>query len=246
MPAGGSVTLATRDVMLGDTEAARLELEPGPYVLLSVSDTGTGMSEDVKARLFEPFFTTKGVGKGTGLGLAMVYGAIKQSGGGIDVRSELGRGTEFRLYWPRVSDSQISVRPPPLPALERGSETIMVVEDEQMVRALASTILERQGYHVVACASGAEALALMKSLERQPVDLLLTDLVMPGMSGRELAERVVSQRPNVRVLYTSGYTEDVVIHRGIADDDMQFLAKPYSVQELSRRVREVLDASARS
>jgi two-component system, cell cycle sensor histidine kinase and response regulator CckA len=246
MPGGGVLTLRTENVRLGAAQAAQLELQPGRFVLLAVQDDGTGMSDDVKARLFEPFFTTKGVGKGTGLGLSMVYGAVKQSGGGLEVLSGLGKGSEFRLYFPSAEPATEAAQPAPRPKLARGTETILVVEDEQLVRSLARTILERQGYQVVACASGAEALIALADRVDAPVDLLLTDLVMPGMSGRELAEQVVTERPSVRVLFTSGYSEDDGLYQRVADHAAHFLAKPYSVHELASRVREVLDGSARS
>jgi CheY-like chemotaxis protein len=245
MPSGGVLTLRTENVRLDAPQAAPLELEPGRYVLLSVQDNGTGMSPEVQARLFEPFFTTKGVGKGTGLGLSMVYGAVKQSGGSIEVVSGPGAGSEFRLYFP-CAEPLAECAAPPLPALARGKETILVVEDEQLVRTLARSILERQGYRVVACANGAEALGVLADDGFVRVDLLLTDLVMPGMSGRELAERVVSTRPSVQVLFTSGYSEDVSLYGSVADREAHFLAKPYSVHDLSNRVREVLDQAARS
>ncbi len=246
MPRGGVLTLRTENVRLGATQAAQLELQPGRYVLLAVQDDGTGMSDEVQARLFEPFFTTKGVGKGTGLGLSMVYGAVKQSGGSIEVVSGLGTGSEFRLYFPSAEPAGEVSQPPTAAKLARGKETILVVEDEQLVRSLARTILERQGYTVLACASGAEALGALADGAGAAVDLLLTDLVMPGMSGRELAEQVVTQRPGVRVLFTSGYSEDAGLYQGALDSQAHFLAKPYSVQQLSSRVREVLDGTARS
>jgi signal transduction histidine kinase len=241
MPGGGVLTLGTQNQRLDGASAHRLELAPGDYVVLWVRDDGTGMSPEVQARLFEPFFTTKGVGKGTGLGLAMVYGGVKQNGGSIEVRSELGRGSEFRLYFPAGRPLSESSGPAPRPHLPRGKETILVVEDEPLVRALARGILERQGYQVVACASGAEALEALSRLGEQELDLLLTDLVMPGMNGHELAEAVLARRPSVRVLFTSGYSEDAAFERSVAAERAQFLAKPYSVHDLSRRVRELLD-----
>jgi CheY-like chemotaxis protein len=242
MPNGGVLTLRTDNVTLDATRADQLELGPGRYVMLSVQDNGTGMTPEVQARLFEPFFTTKGVGKGTGLGLSMVYGAVKQSNGGVEVVSGEGAGSEFRLYFPSAEPLVESAAPAPLPALARGKETILVVEDEQLVRTLARSILERQGYRVVACANGAEALGVLED-RAAGIDLLLTDLVMPGMSGRELAERVVESRPKVQVLFTSGYSEDAALYGGVADREAFFLAKPYSVHDLSSRVREVLDAA---
>lgn len=241
MPAGGVLTLGTQNQQLDEANARRLELTPGAYVLLWVRDDGTGMSPEVQSRLFEPFFTTKGVGKGTGLGLAMVYGGVKQNGGSIEVLSQLGQGSEFRLYFPAGRPQHESSKPAPRAHLPRGKETILVVEDEPLVRSLARGILERQGYHVLACASGAEALAALSELGERRLDLLLTDLVMPGMNGHELAEAVLAQRSRVRVLFTSGYSEDAAFERSVAAERAQFLAKPYSVHDLSRRVRELLD-----
>jgi PAS domain S-box-containing protein len=241
MPEGGRLTLSTENLVLDEAMAERLQVASGHCVLLSVGDTGTGMSAEVKSRLFEPFFTTKGVGKGTGLGLAMVYGAVKQAGGGIEVYSEPGEGSVFRMYLPAVEGSVQSLPPTTPTPLPVGSETVLVVEDEEVVRTLARNVLERLGYTVRTFGNANEVLANIGVLA-EPVDLLLTDLVMPGMSGRELAERLLGIRPELRVLYTSGYTEDMAVHRGIAERGIAFLPKPYSMQSLAQRVREVLDA----
>lgn len=240
MPEGGRLTLATQNLQVDSALADRLQIAPGPHVLLSVGDTGTGMTKEVKSRLFEPFFTTKGVGKGTGLGLSMVYGAIKQAGGGIDVYSEPGEGSIFKLYLPGVVGSVQSQPAPPTTPLPQGGETVLVVEDEEAVRTLACNVLEKLGYRVRPFANANEVLDNVGVLD-EPADLLLTDLVMPGMSGRELAERLLAIRPELRVLYTSGYTEDMAVHRGIAERGIAFLPKPYSMQTLAQRVREVLD-----
>ena len=242
MPDGGRLTLSTRDETLSPGHAARLQLEPGRFVVLGVKDTGTGMSADIKARLFEPFFTTKGTGKGTGLGLSMVYGAIHQGGGAVQVESEPGQGSVFELYLPRIEEPLDIPTNQKQGLLSRGSETIWVVEDEHVVRTLVQTILARQGYEVRSFPNAAEALAAAET--DAPCQLLLSDLVMPNMNGRELAERLVARRPNLRVLFMSGYTEDMVVLRGIAEHGIELIAKPFTVQELARRVRLVLDMKA--
>jgi signal transduction histidine kinase/CheY-like chemotaxis protein len=241
MPNGGKLTIETANITL-DAEYARTHpyVSAGDYVMLAVSDEGTGMSEEAKAHLFEPFFTTKELGKGTGLGLAMVYGAVKQNRGSIEVYSELGHGTTIKVYLPRVDAPE-----EPLPAvsptrLPHGTETIMLVEDEAYVRAVAVQLLTRQGYTVHAFASGAEALRALPGMPG-PLHLLITDLVLPGMNGRVLAQRVTAIRPDIKVLYTSGYSQNVVIHHGVLDPGIEFIPKPYSIELLAQRVREVLD-----
>ncbi|HEX2673157.1 MAG TPA: ATP-binding protein, partial [Polyangiaceae bacterium] len=221
------------------------DVELGDYVLLAVSDSGTGMTEEARAHLFEPFFTTKGPGKGTGLGLAMVYGAVQQNGGRIEVYSEPEHGTTFKIYLPRVSSAERETHGPPRQSPRSGGESILLVEDDERVRTFATTVLERFGYEVHAYPAPAHALAALPDLHPQP-SLLVTDVVMPGMNGRALSERVAQLVPSMRVLFVSGYTENVIVHHGVLKKDIEFLAKPYSVDQLARRVREVLDATRRT
>jgi len=244
MPSGGRLTIETRNVRLHEPYVDRhIDVEFGDYILLTVSDSGTGMSEDARAHLFEPFFTTKGPGKGTGLGLAMVYGAVQQNGGRIEVYSEPEHGTTFKIYLPRVACAESEVRAPERASPQSGGETILLVEDDDRVRAFAARVLERFGYEVHAFQAPAHALAALPELSPPP-DLLVTDVVMPGMNGRALAERVASLFPAMRVLFVSGYTENVIVHHGVLKENIEFLAKPYSVDQLARRVREVIDAAS--
>jgi len=246
MPSGGKLTLETSNVTL-DEEYARLHspVQPGDYVALAISDTGAGMDAETQSHIFEPFFTTKGP-KGTGLGLSTVYGIVKQSGGYIFVDSEPGKGTTFRIYLPRVAavgESTVHV-PAPIAAAkaEPGTETILVVEDEANLRYLARQFLEKQGYKVIEAADGAVAMQIVVAHEGV-IHLLLTDVIMPGMNGRELAQRVSEMRPNVKVLYMSGYTENVIGHNGTLDAGVRLLQKPFNLRDLKDKVREVLDAS---
>jgi CheY-like chemotaxis protein len=207
--------------------------------MLAVSDTGIGMPEEVRAHLFEPFFTTK-EGSGTGLGLSMVYGAVKQNGGHIEVYSELGHGATFKIFLPAVdqpADVTIETAVEPRP---RGDETIVIVEDEEHVRSIASLMLRRQGYTVHAFPDGPSAIAAVESMTGG-LDLVITDVVMPKMNGQVLTQRLLQLRPSIRVLFTSGYTANVIVHHGVLNEGVEFLSKPYSLERLSQRVREVLD-----
>jgi len=242
MPGGGRLTIETRNVDLDAAYAAEHRtVVPGPYVVIAVSDTGTGMSADTQSHMFEPFFTTKEVGKGTGLGLATVYGIVKQSGGSIWVYSELGHGTTIKVYLPRVDEPPDPLAAPGLanPERLRGTETILLVEDEPAVRAVARQILARQGYTVLEAPDGPAALAMVAGRAR--VDLILTDVVMPGMSGRTLADQLATRWPGVRVLYMSGYTDDAIVRHGMLEPGLAYLQKPFRPDALVRKVREVLN-----
>jgi nitrogen-specific signal transduction histidine kinase/ActR/RegA family two-component response regulator len=247
MPSGGKLTIETGDVVLGEEYArTHIGVRPGRYVMLSVSDTGIGMSPEVKERIFEPFFTTKEVGKGTGLGLSTVYGIVKQSEGNIWVESELAKGTTFKIYLPKVAESIKPVQPGLTPAaVLRGSETILLVEDEDMVRTLARTILEKSGYNVLEAANGLEALRLVQEHTPEPIHLMVTDVVMPGMNGRKLAEHLTPLHPEMKILYMSGYTDTVIVHHSVLDPGANFLQKPFAPDDLTSKVRKVLDTPLR-
>jgi PAS domain S-box-containing protein len=243
MPGGGKLTIETSNVEIGKKYSVRdAAVKPGQYVMLVVTDTGVGMDDDTKQRLFEPFFTTKEVGKGTGLGLSTVYGIVRESGGSIWVFSELGIGTTFKIYFPRLLErtsqavrAKISDRP------EAGTEAILLVEDDRSVRRLAVRVLRGAGYEVVEAGDGNEAL---RSFEQRAGDfqLLLTDVVMPNMSGRQLAERLSRMQPGIKILYMSGYTDNAIERHGVLDPDTAFIGKPFTGKDLSKKVREVLDA----
>jgi PAS domain S-box-containing protein len=246
MPLGGRLTLETSFVRLDDGFARHnVGLRPGPHVRLVVRDTGVGMDSLIKTHLFEPFFTTKGPGKGTGLGLATVYGIVTQSGGAIRVDSEPGQGATFTIDFPRV-DAPADLRDPGIPAAApQGSETVLLVEDEPAVRGLARDILHQQGYTVLEAADGDEALRVGRE-HGGPIHLLVTDVVMPQMGGRELSDRLKAGRREIKVLYVSGYTDDAILHQGVSETGTAFLPKPFSASALAHKVREVLDAAPAS
>ncbi len=246
MPSGGRLTIETYNVTLDDTYAQmRDEVAPGEYVLLAISDTGCGMTPEVKSRLFEPFFTTKEVGKGTGLGLATCHGIVKQSGGHIAVYSEVGKGTTFKIYLPRVNEAaesfQLKSTTAEVPA---GTGTVLLVEDEPMLRELGLTVLNELGYRVLSAENGKQALALVAANPDAKIDLLLTDVVMPEMGGKELVEKLRPISPHTKVIYCSGYTEDIIFHNSGIESGVYFLQKPYTVAAVAQKVRDVMSAAA--
>jgi PAS domain S-box-containing protein len=241
MPNGGTLRIGTWNL---DLDAVKGAMHPGiplgRYVLLSVTDTGLGMSEDVKRHLFEPFYTTKPKERGTGLGLAMAFGAVKQAAGGIEVDSERGRGTSVTIFLPRTDEpAQARLREDPLLAQTRGTETVLLVEDESTVRDVVQLFLTGQGYTVLEAPNGWEAFVVAER-HRAPIDLLMTDVVLPGMNGRELAERLCAIHPEMKVLFTSGYTDDVVLHHGVVNQDLNFIGKPYAFRDLANKIRTIL------
>ena len=242
MPDGGDLTIETAEVELDESYAAQHKgVPPGMYAMLVVSDTGYGMDAETRKHLFEPFFTTKEKDKGTGLGLATVYGIVKQHGGNVWSYSEPGLGSTFKVYLPVSTESTVSEQyVPKAPSAVRGSETVLLAEDNEQVRELALAILKRQGYTVLPAASGKEALAILDRLDG-PVDLLLTDVVMPEMNGKQLFDRVSATCPDIKVLYMSGYTDNVIAHHGMIDASIHYIQKPFSVKALAAKVREVLD-----
>jgi two-component system, cell cycle sensor histidine kinase and response regulator CckA len=243
MPTGGKLTLETANMTLDAQYAQRyISVRPGEYVMLAVSDTGTGMDEATQARIFEPFFTTKGSGKGTGLGLSTVYGIVKQSGGNIWVYSEPGRGTTFKVYLPRETQTSDPVRLPRTEAtVLTGTETILLVEDEDAVRTLAGKVLRGLGYTVLEATLAREAVEIAGK-HAPGIDLLLTDVVMPGHSGAELARMLMDSLPKLKVLYMSGYTDEAIIHHGVLAANIAYLQKPFTPTALATKVREVLSA----
>jgi two-component system, cell cycle sensor histidine kinase and response regulator CckA len=242
MPEGGRLTIETSLVELDEGYSRQhFSVPPGRYVLLAVSDTGCGMDTATRARIFEPFFTTKEAGEGTGLGLAMVYGIVKQSGGDIWVYSEPGKGTTFKIYLPEAAEAPAEARPSEPPPVARGVETVLLVEDEPAVRRLVRISLEERGYTVLEAEDPDDALRMVDENPGE-IHLLLTDVVMPGLGGRQVAEQITAVRPHTRVLYMSGYTSDTVVRRGVLTSSAAFLQKPFSPTDLLRKVREVLDA----
>ena len=244
MPRGGVLAIETANAKLDETFAlSHAPTQPGDYVLVAVSDTGVGITDDVKVRLFEPFFTTKERGKGTGLGLSTTYGIIKQSGGYLWCETEVGSGTTFRVFLPRVDEPVTHPEPRPTPPpIHPGDETVLLVEDEPEVRSLVQRILKTQGYTVVTAANPDEALAVAREF-KGTIQVMVTDVVMPGMSGLQLAERLMPTRPNMRVLFVSGYTHDAIGHQGVLDPGTAFLQKPFTPNALARKVREVLEGA---
>jgi CheY-like chemotaxis protein len=235
--------LETANVSFDQESVGRYpELKPGDYVMLAITDTGIGMSEKVKARVFEPFFSTKEVGQGMGLGLSTCYGIIKQSGGHISVYSEPVRGSCFKIYLPQI-EHEVKVPVPRLnsPDLPRGTETILLVEDDSALLEMAATLLRRLGYTVLIAANGIEALNVRHRRDIGHIDLLLTDVAMPHMNGKELAERVRALYPHTRILFTSAYTENAIVHQGVLNKGVSLLQKPFTPSALAHKLREVLD-----
>jgi len=241
MPQGGRLMIETRNTTLDKSYAARhLNVKPGSYVCISVTDTGTGMTPETQKRIFEPFFTTKAERKGTGLGLATVYGIVEQSEGHITVSSEVGKGTTFDIYFPRVESAAPAQAVKPKVEAPRGSETILLIEDDDAVRAPVCEMLRLSGYTVLEARHGGEAL-LMCERHKGPIHLMLSDVVMPHISGRELAQRVAPIRPEMRVLFMSGHTDDSVIRHGVMNATMAFVQKPFTLDAIARKIRAVLD-----
>ena len=245
MPEGGKLTIETGNAELDDRCAqAHAEVKAGQYVAISVSDTGTGMPVEIAERAFDPFFTTKGAGQGTGLGLSQVFGFVKQSGGHVRIYSEVGVGTSVKVYLPRFEGSDQPINSPAQretsPRAKPG-EMILLVEDEPTVLETTADLLHQLGYEALSTTSGPEALRVIE--KRPDVALLLTDIVMPGMNGRETAERAQAVRPALEVLFTTGYTRNAVVHNGVVDPGRAFISKPFTLDQLARKLREVLDGS---
>ena len=240
MPTGGRLLIETANVELDvDDARAHLAAEPGPYVRLSVSDTGTGISPEVRARLFEPFFTTKPRGHGTGLGLATVHGIVTRRGGVVNVYSEVGQGTAFKIYFPRSEAIEAVSAPRPLVRARGGTQTVLVVEDAGGLRELTRRLLERHGYTVLTAANADDALVLFDT--GRAIDVVLTDVVMPGGSGPELVKQLTERQPGLKVIYMSGYTEESIVHHGVLKPGIAFLHKPFTSDGLGRKIREVID-----
>jgi CheY-like chemotaxis protein len=244
MPDGGTLSIETANVTLSEVDAPAQDLAPGRYAMLAVRDTGVGMDAEMQAHIFEPFFTTKETGKGTGLGLATVLGIVEQSGGAIRCQSEPGRGTSFKIFLPAVEAPDSGGGPAGgLAKAPKGSEIILVVEDEDAVRKLARVVLEASGYVVLDARNGREGLALCE-VHPGPIDLLVTDVVMPELGGRELAQGALKLRPGMKVVFLSGHTQDVILKEGV-EKGTAFLRKPFAPVELAQKVRDILDSDTR-
>jgi len=241
MPKGGTLTLETANIELDEHYAkANLGVQPGQYVVLTVTDTGTGITPQAQARLFESFFTTKEVGKGTGLGLATVRGIVTRSGGSVNVYSEVGKGTSFKVYFPRTDAAErVAETPSPVPRPYTGAETVLMVEDADGLREPTMRLLQRQGYTVLVAQNADEAFQLFE--QNPSIDVVLTDVVMPGASGPELISRLVERRPGLKVIYMSGYTDEAIVQHGVLKPGIAFLHKPFTSEALGRKIREVLD-----
>jgi CheY-like chemotaxis protein len=241
MPNGGRLTISTENILL-EENSARAQAVPGEYVMLQVSDTGHGMTGEVKRRLFEPFFTTKAASKGTGLGLATCHNIVQQCGGRIEVQSEPGQGTTFKIYFPR-NDQPLTVAAAPAPTgpLPRGTERLLLVEDDQSLRIMARRILQAQGYAVLTAANGLEALQVVNQHHGPPIQLVVTDVVMPQMGGLAMAEWLRATDPELKILFTSGYTDEAIAQHGVLEAGMAFLPKPYTPALLANKVRAMLD-----
>ncbi len=240
MPTGGTLTITAASVELDEHyTSVHFAVKPGPYVMLTVADTGTGMTPQVQARLFEPFFTTKERGKGTGLGLATIHGIVRRNGGNVNVYTEIGRGTSFKVYFPRADAGEMVIDTPPLSSPHVGTQTVLVVEDAEGLRELARRLLERLGYTVLVAENAEVAMAVFE--QTPSIDVILTDVVMPGASGPELSRRLTDLRPSVKVIYMSGYTEDAIVKHGVLSPGIAFLHKPFTSDTLGRIVRQVLD-----
>jgi len=244
MPTGGKLTIETANVELEEDYAeSHPPMLPGRFVMLAVSDTGTGMDDATKAKVFEPFFTTKEAGKGTGLGLATVYGIVKQSGGFIWLYSEPGQGASFKIYLPRVdAPVEPAARPPERAGSAAGTETVLLAEDDDMLRPLGRDLLTKLGYRVLEARDSDEALTIART-HKGEIHLLVTDVVMPGGGGFQLAQRLAAKRREMRILYMSGYTDETVVRHGLLDRGLNYLQKPFTPAALARRVREMLDAT---
>jgi nitrogen-specific signal transduction histidine kinase/ActR/RegA family two-component response regulator len=243
MPQGGTLTIETANLLLEPGDAKqKVGIPPGAYVMLAVCDTGHGIDDKIRQHIFEPFFTTKEIGRGTGLGLATVYGIVKQSGGNIEVESKVGAGTNFRIYLPRVAEqSKVAEIKDTSTELPVATETILLVEDEELVRNLSREILETCGYMVIEARNGLEALEIYENGDCK-IDLLMTDVVMPQMGGRELAEKLAERLPNLQILFTSGHTDNATVRHGVSKTSINFIQKPFTFDALARKVRELLNA----